>query len=104
MDAGTFIIETFNIITGADYAVGKLSASGLYTSTPGQLQSPLPMVPSSFVTYKSGVTLTMSFKITHAVPIGGKVKITFPSEMYVSSASQVASTCVRVVNNVDTAG
>ena len=84
-DAGSFHVQTYAIFGGLDYAIDDTSFTSVYTPTLKALTA--TVASSSYVTYHSGSTYTISITPQSTIPINGYLKIVFPSEVYAASLS-----------------
>lgn len=77
-DAGTFIFNTYNTISGTDYQVDSGSGSGLFTPLIGTITNNLAVTSTSYVTGAGPVTYTVQFSPAHTIPKNGIIILTIP--------------------------
>jgi len=95
-DAGSLTISTFTEVSGTDYKADSGSASNLFTPTGGVIHKNAEIALSTYTTYAADVTYTFSIRFDHAVPEFGKVKISLPQQVTISSTDKVKNECTRV--------
>ena len=92
---GAFAVATYNVISGTAYMIdtGTATSTTPYTVTSGSIVAPMSATPGSLVANAAGVTYTISFTPSHKIPSGGKVKVTFPSDVTISDTTAAAAAC-----------
>ena len=89
---GAFTVETYNVISGTAYMIDTGTGGTTdYTVTQGAIVAPMSATPATAEASLDPVTYTISFTTGNNVPSGGKVKVTFPSDIVISDTS--AATC-----------
>ena len=93
LTVGGFSVATYNIIDGSPYMIdmGTGGASD-YTATQGSIVAPKSATPASAEASKTPVVYTIAFTTSNNIPLGGKVKISFPSGIVISDTSSASCT------------
>ncbi|CDW83721.1 UNKNOWN [Stylonychia lemnae] len=85
-DAGTFTVSTYYTESSIDYIIDSSSFTNVYTPTAAILTA--IATPASFIVNNSPTDYTFAITPGQIIPIGGNIKITFPSEITGSSLTK----------------